>query len=393
MKTKERQKNYLPVLKLLAFTLAGFITIMTETVPAGLLPLISHDLDISIALSGQMVSVYALGSVISAIPIILYTRRWSRKKLLIFALTLMLLFNTLTAISLNYELILIYRFIAGIGAGVIWGLLAGYARNIVEVGQQGKAMAIVGIGQPVALCMGIPLGTWLGNIIGWRGVFLTLSILTMFLIMWVIISIPNLLGQKEHHQKPLKITLSQRGVFAILWVIFLWIFAHNLLYTFISSYLISVHLNNEIDLILLIFGISSIIGIVLTGKWIDRYLRKLFLISLLIFMFSVLLMGYLNDQIWMVVLGIILWGLAFGGAPTLLQTAMANLAGEHVDIAQSMLVTVFNMAVMGGALIGGLILEKIGIYPFFNIMLVLIVSSLLIIKFSIITPISQSIKD
>ena len=389
MKMKQRETYDLPVLKLLAFTLAGFITIMTETVPAGLLPLISKDLHVSTALAGQMVSVYAFGSVISAIPIILYTRSWSRKKLFIFALILILFFNTLTAISLSYEHILIYRFIAGVGAGVIWGILAGYARNIVKVSQQGKAMAVVGIGQPIALCMGIPLGAWLGDIIGWRGVFLTLSILTTFLTIWVIISIPNLFGQKELHQKPLKNTLSQRGIVPLLLIIFLWIFAHNLLYTFISSYLTSVHLNHQIDLILLIFGVSSIIGIIITGKWIDQYLRKLLLISLVVFIFSALIMGYFNNQIWLVITGIILWGLAFGGAPTLLQTSMANLAGDHVDIAQSMLVTVFNLAVMGGALMGGLILEKIGVYSFFNIMVELSILSLLIIKFSKINTAGQ----
>ena len=69
-------KEDIPVLKLLAFTLAGFITIMTETMPAGLLPLISRDLQVTEALAGQLVSVYALGSVIAAIPVVAATRSW-----------------------------------------------------------------------------------------------------------------------------------------------------------------------------------------------------------------------------------------------------------------------------------------------------------------------------
>jgi predicted MFS family arabinose efflux permease len=71
-----RSASSLPIWKLLAFTVAGFITIMTEIIPAGLLALISHDLEVSQALAGQMISVYALGSVIAAIPVVAATRSY-----------------------------------------------------------------------------------------------------------------------------------------------------------------------------------------------------------------------------------------------------------------------------------------------------------------------------
>ena len=120
--------EHLPIGKLLAFTLAGFITIMTEIIPAGLLPLISKDLGISESLAGQLISVYALGSVVAAIPIVSATRSWSRKSLFLLAISGLFIFNSLTAISSNYIVILFLRFFAGMSAGVIWGILAGYAR-------------------------------------------------------------------------------------------------------------------------------------------------------------------------------------------------------------------------------------------------------------------------
>lgn len=353
-------KSHLPIRTLLAFTLAGFISIMTEIIPAGLLPLISNDLNVSEALAGQFISVYALGSVAAAIPVVFSTRNWSRKKLFLISISGLFIFNSLTALSDNYLTILILRFIAGMCAGVIWGILAGYARQIVSINLQGRAMAIVGIGQPIALCMGVPIGTWLGHIVGWRGVFFIISGLALCLVIWVKISIPNVQGQSENKQS-IKAVFLHPGIPAILIVIFLWILAHNLLYTFIASYLSSVHLNEYMSLILLIFGMSSILGILITGIFIDKALRKLTLVSLVGFSFAAILMGFFNSQIWLIIVGIILWGVTFGGAPTLLQTALADTAGDHVDVAQSMLVTVFNLAVAGGGIAGGILLKKMGI--------------------------------
>lgn len=357
--------EHLPIGKLLAFTLAGFITIMTEIIPAGLLPLISKDLGISESLAGQLISVYALGSVVAAIPIVSATRSWSRKSLFLLAISGLFIFNSLTAISSNYIVILFLRFFAGMSAGVIWGILAGYARNMVSGNLQGRAMAIVGVGQPIALCMGVPIATWLGSMFDWRGVFFMISSLALCLIIWVQTKLPNIQGQSVDKKTSVKEVFYYPGIRSILAVIFLWIFAHNILYTFIAPYLSSVHLNESLDFILLVFGLSSILGIWITGVFIDKALRKLVLINLLGFAFAAIFMGLFSGHTLMVIIGIALWGVTFGGAPTLLQTAIADTSGNNVDIAQSMLVTVFNLAVAGGGIAGGILLKEIGISSFF----------------------------
>ncbi len=358
----ESSKEDIPILKLLTFTLAGFITIMTETIPAGLLSLISKDLQVTEALAGQLVSVYALGSVIAAIPVVAATRSWSRRPLFLLAISGLLIFNTLTALSSSYIVVLVARFIAGMSAGIIWGILAGYARSMVSINLQGRALAIVGVGQPIALCMGVPLGTWLGSIFGWRGVFGIISLLALFLLIWIRLIIPNISGQISENRQPIKEIFLHPGIRSVLAIIFLWILAHNILYTFITPYLSLVGLGNRVDLVLLLFGVSSIIGIWITGVWVDKALRLLTLLSLVGFAIAAILIGLggASNNAWLVLSGITLWGMAFGGAPTLLQTAIADTAGEGADVAQSMLVTVFNFAVAGGGLLGGILLQKIG---------------------------------
>ncbi|WP_410488502.1 MFS transporter [Acinetobacter sp. 2019-01-05] len=360
----------LPIWKLLAFTVAGFLTIMTETMPAGLLPQISQGLHISEAYAGQLIAVYALGSVLAAIPLISLTRSWNRRPLLLSAMAGLLLFNAITALSNDYILTLIARFIAGMAAGVIWGLLAGYVRRMVSPSYQGRALAIAGVGQPIALAIGVPLGAWLGTLFEWRGVFWIMSLLALILLIWIRFSIPNFAGQSAQKRLPILKVLFIPGIRAILLVVFLWILAHSILYTYISPFLASTGQTYKVETVLFIFGISSIVGILLTGMFIDRSLRKITLLSLFIFAIATAVLGVYSSSSFVVLTGVMLWGITFGGAPTLLQTALANTAGHEADVAQSMLVTVFNLAIAFGGMIGGGLLESFGAASFPWFMLV-----------------------
>lgn len=350
----------LPVWRLLAFTMAGFLAIMTETMPAGLLPQISHGLGVSEALAGQLVTLYALGSVVAAIPVIAATRSWNRKPMFLLAVGGLLVFNSITALSSHYGLTLAARFVCGMAAGVVWGLLAGYARRLVPQHLQGRALAVAGLGQPLALAIGLPLGTWLGTLLDWRGVFWIMSALLLLLFAWVRWTVPDFAGQSAQQRLPIRRILVMPGIRPVLLALFAWILAHNLLYTYIAPFLASVGLAHRVDVVLLLFGVSSIVGIWITGLWVDRWLRTLTLLSLAGFAMAALTVGLAGNSVLAVLVGITLWGLTFGGAPTLLQTALADTAGDGADVAQSMLVTVFNLAVAGGGVAGGMLLQRLG---------------------------------
>ena len=130
--THEGKATQLPYGALLALAMTGFICIVTETLPAGLLPEIGEGLGISASLAGQMVTVYALGSLLAAIPLTIATRSWRRRTVLLLTVVGFLLFNSITALSSVYWLTLIARFFAGVSAGLAWSLIGGYARRMVE---------------------------------------------------------------------------------------------------------------------------------------------------------------------------------------------------------------------------------------------------------------------
>ncbi|MEK3777319.1 MFS transporter [Paenibacillus sp. FSL K6-4396] len=369
----------LPWAGLLALAMAGFICILTESLPAGLLPQIAKDLGVTESLTGQLVTLYAIGSLVAAIPLTAATRGWRRRPLLLVCIGGFLVFNTVTAISSDYILTLAARFMAGVSAGVLWGMTAGYARRMVPDSLKGKAMAVAMVGTPVALALGVPIGSFLSSYIGWRLIFGIVSLLTAALIVWVLWKMPDFAGEPAGERLPLHKVFLIPGVRPILFVVLAWMLAHNILYTYISPYLAQTVFANRVDLILLIFGITSIVGIWLTGMLIDRFLRRLVIISLAAFALASVVMGIGTHQPVMIIFGIMIWGITFGGAATLLQTAIAQAGGKSTDVAQSMLVTAWNLAIGGGGIIGGILLEVFGAGYLSGALFILLIPALLVV--------------
>ena len=377
--TTQIRQERLPVMALLALAMTGFICIITETLPAGLLPQISADLGISQAAGGQMVTVYALGSLLAAIPLTIATRRWRRRSVLLLTIVGFLLFNSLTALSSHYLVILVARFFAGVAAGLAWSLLAGYARRMVKPHQQGQAMALAMIGTPIALSLGVPAGTFMGAMIGWRSAFWVMSALAVILLVWVVVRVPDYPGQAENERMRLREVFMTPGVRAVLAVVVSWMLAHNILYTYIAPFVVPAGLEKRVDLVLLDFGIAALIGIWVAGKHVDRALRTAVLISLGAFALVACLFGFMAQSAMVIYFGVMVWGITFGGAATLLQTALADAAGSGADVALSMNVVAWNGAIAGSGIIGGLLLESWGVASFPWVLLGLLIIAWLIV--------------
>lgn len=370
-----RATGRLPMGPLLALAMAAFITVLTEALPAGLLPLMASGLGVSEALVGQLVTIYAIGSLVAAIPLTAFTQRLRRRPLLLAAIVGFAFANTVTAFSTSYALTMLARFVAGVSAGLLWALAAGYAARMVAVHQQGRAIAVAMLGAPLALSLGVPVGTFLGSVMGWRAGFGIMSALAVILIVWVRVQVPDFAGLAAKRPLSLRATFLIPGVRPVLFAVLTFVLAHNILYTYIAPFLATAKLGEQIDRVLLVFGIASLAGIGGVGALIDRHLRSLTLVSLLLFGAATVVLGWAGRAPAFVYLAVAAWGLAFGGMPTLFQTALAKTAGDAADVAQSMLVTTWNAAIAGGGMIGGVLLEQLGVGAFVPVLLVLLVAA------------------
>lgn len=222
-------------------------------------------------------------------------------------------------------------------------------------------MAIASIGVPAGLAFGTPLGSWIGSTLGWRYPFVALTALALVAVVLTVTCVPDASGQRATSQMPVLEVFALPGVGLILAVISSWMLAHNTFYTYIASYLRFGNVRLSTQLALVTFGIAAIAGVWVTGLLIDRALRALVLTSIASFVTAGVVFAVAHQSLVVVLIAIVLWGVAFGGAATQLQTAMAQSSGENADVANSLVGVAFNIAIFGGGVSGAVLISVDGV--------------------------------
>ncbi|MDR6438690.1 putative MFS family arabinose efflux permease [Paenarthrobacter nicotinovorans] len=181
--------------------------------------------------------------------------------------------------------------------------------------------------------MGAPFGSWLGTTFDWRWSFGVLSILTVITVLLALFLVPDASGQRAATRVPLVRVLGIPGVAVVLAVIVSWMLGHNILYTYIGSYLLTAGLPVSVDVALVVFGAAAIDGIAITGAVIDTGPRRLVLLGLGSFIAAGVFFIIGQGSVAAVIAAIVLWGVAFGGAGAQLKTAISAASGDNTDVA------------------------------------------------------------
>jgi predicted MFS family arabinose efflux permease len=355
--TKSLERERFPLWPLLALTTAAFMAILTEALPAGVLPEMAAGMSVSEAAAGQTLTVYALATGLSAIPVVVATAAWPRRRLLLMAVAVFALANAVTAISSSYVLTMGFRLAAGVAAAVVWAELVAYARRLAPPHLQGRAIALTMAGVPLALSLGIPLGAFMGELFGWRLTFGLMAAVAALLMVWIRASVPEFAGRASAQREPIFGALKLPGVLAVLFTVAAYVLAHNILYTYIATFLHANGMDAHRETVLLVFGIASVASIAATGALVDRRLRLLTILGSVLFLVAAGILTVFASHPVMLFLAVVLWGLGWGGVPTVLQTAVTDAGGER---GQALLVTTWNSFMAGGGAIGGIMLGALG---------------------------------
>jgi predicted MFS family arabinose efflux permease len=350
----------LPLPGLLALATAAFTAVVTELLPAGLLPRMASALGVPEARVGFLVSGYAITSTLAAVPLTAALRGLPRRPVLIGTLIGFACCNAVTALSSSYALIFTARLAAGVMGGTLWAMLVGYAARMVPAERRGRAIAIVLAGITLALSLGVPAGTALGGGLGWRAAFGVLSGLAALLVGCVWWRVPGFPGEPAGGRVPLRRVAVLPGIPAILSVTLCLLLGHQVMYTYVAPF--AEHAGfGRAGVVLLVFGASTVVGIWVTGALVDRRLRWTLLVALGLVVAAMLALGLAADSPALLLGSGALWGAAFGGAPTLIQAALVDASGAaNADVATSLQTTVYNAGIAVGSLTGGLVLESTG---------------------------------
>ncbi|WP_218571801.1 MFS transporter [Pseudomonas sp. C27(2019)] len=333
-----------------------FVGILSELVPSGILPQMTEGLGIEQTQVGFLVGIYALASALFAIPLISMTLWVNRKILLLALLAGFTVSNIVVGITSSYALIVAMRILGGICAGIMWPMIAAYGTALVPENMHGRAITIIMAGNTFGVSLGLPFMTFIGTQIGWRTVFLLLGVMGASIALLAMKYLPSVKGEKLTQSNSPLAMLKMPTVLIVLLLTFLSVVAHYSTYTYITLLVETLEFVGGISLALLIFGIGSVLSVVLSAKIIDSHLRGLIVAMLACGVGAMLMFVVLGGTNGVSHVAFFLWGLAFGPLVTMYQAAVSKQVEEAKAVATSVQSSVFNFSIMIATWLGGLIL-------------------------------------
>ncbi|MFF1903521.1 MFS transporter [Kitasatospora sp. NPDC058218] len=348
-----------PLGGLLVLSGAAFITILTEALPAGVLPAMSAGLGVTEARAGLLVTVYALAAAVTAVPMTAWTLRRPRRTLLVALLLGFAATNLVTAVSAAFPLVLAARLASGVFAGLLWAMVPAYAARLAPE-RSGRAIATALAGMTVGLSLGIPAGTALGGLIGWRWTFGVLTVLAVALAAVALRGLPKLPGEPPRGGAGLLAALRTPGIAAVNLASVTMVVGFYVLYTYIAPFVDRAGLGVSAGTVLFVFGLGSMLGVWIAGATADRALRTATVGLLLLATLALAAFGLFGRSTPAVLAAAALWGVSHGGIPTLMQTAGVKAAPKDPDTANSLWVTGWNVAMAVGSLLGATVLASSG---------------------------------
>ncbi|GAA5136688.1 MFS transporter [Pseudonocardia adelaidensis] len=347
-----------------AITASLFVFLTTELMPVGLLTPLSSSLGTTLGAAGLMVTLYGISAGLGVPFLVAWTRRVDRRALLCTLLVVLTLGNVVTAVSPNYPLVLATRLVMGFASGVFWAIGVSMAMRIVPERHAGRAAAVVMSGISIATVVGIPLGTVLESLTSWRTTFLIWAGLGVLVLIAVAAAVPSLpSGSAVPVRDVFRLPLANTRLRLVLVVVVLFVLGHFGAYTFVRPVLESGASATPafITAALMVFGAGGAIGNWVAGFTVARNPRAGFLVGGAGLVGSLLVLLVIGaGQVGAIVL-LALWGISFG-VVQLCQLNMTQAAApDTFEAAMSLNTLAYNTSIAIAALIGGLLVDNLGV--------------------------------
>lgn len=362
MNRKQVRKEPFPV-SILSLTAGAFAIGMTEFVIMGILPNVADDLHVSISTAGQLITMYALGVAVGAPILTILTQRIPQKKLLYLLMVLFILGNGISVFAPNYAVLMIARMITALTHGTFFGVGAVIASNLVPPNKRAGAVSIMMAGLTIANIIGVPLGTFIGQNMGWRASFGAIAIMGVVALIGIIAFIPHMKQDKPASLVQQVSALIQPKLLLYLLIGALGNAGLFTVFTYITPLLVKVtgFAEYSVTWILVLFGCGVTIGNIVGGKLADwklmpSILGLYFAICVILTLFTFTVYSPLAA-----VLTIFLWGTASFAVMPGLQVRIMSLAQAAPALASTSSHSAGNLGNAAGAFIGGWVITHLSI--------------------------------
>ncbi|MEU1972431.1 MFS transporter [Microbacterium sp. NPDC019599] len=352
---------------LLSLAVGSFGIGMTEFVVMGLLPDIARDLlpalssadpEAAIAQTGWLITLYALGVVVGAPTIAGAVAKYPRHRVMIGLALALTAFNALTFVLPSFELVAASRFLAGLPHGAYFGIGALVAADVLGPGRRAKGVAFVLTGLTIANVVGVPLGTYLGQQVGWRAAFMVVAAIFAAATVCIGFFVP------EHEGDAARTFRAELGVFRIgqVWLTlavgaigFGGFFA---VYSYVAPMVTEVAGSPQwaVPIVLVVMGIGMTVGNLVGGVVADRDLKRTMLVGFVALAVVQTLLALSAQGVWALAVFVFATGFISSCLSPAIQTRLMDVAEDNQSIAAALNHSALNMGNSLGAFLGGTVI-------------------------------------
>ncbi|MEV3971180.1 MFS transporter [Streptomyces sp. NPDC050698] len=337
-----------------------FAIVTTEILPIGLLTSIGGDFTVSDGTAGLMMTMPGFLAAVAAPLVTSATARLDRRLMLCLCMLLLALANFLAAAASDYWLVLVSRVMVGVTIGGFWSIGAGLADRLVPPESARRATAVIFSGVPLGSVLGVPAGTLIGDLAGWRTAFTVMGLFTAGVLFLLLRFVPPLPPVRATRLGVLGGLLRTTGTRLALLLTFLVVLAHFGTYTYVTPFLEQVtHTDGgTVTAFLLLYGAAGIAGNWLGGTRAARSPRAVFGLAGGGIAAATLLLPALGRGEAGAVTLLIVWGIAYGAVPVASQTWFTRAAPDAPEAASVLFTASFQATISTGALLGGVALDR-----------------------------------
>ncbi|MGJ3417957.1 MFS transporter [Bacillus sp. Je.9.29.b] len=344
--------------------LAAFLIGTIEYIITGIIQMVADDLHVTTSAAGLLVTSLALSAAIGAPIVIALTINIDRRKILSWMLIIFTLSNIITSVSHSFEMVLMTRVLQGISGGTAIVVAMAVATRLVEREKRGTAIGIILMGLSSSLVLGVPIGTFLSSMIGWKALFAAIGLITLIPLIVVYRRIPSM---KEQEPVTLGMQLSilkdKRILLAVAVTLF-YVGGYSTLFTYLTPFLQeSANLSiTEISGILLLAGICSFLGSSLGGVAADKKGPTFTIFSgIILQIIMLMLLAFVTGNLVVMVAVIMIWMIATWSTSPAQQLYLVTLVPKSPDIALSVNTSFIQFGFALGSGLGGLVLSRTSI--------------------------------
>jgi DHA1 family inner membrane transport protein len=348
-------------LPLVALFIAAFAFGTTEFVIAGVLPEVADGLNVSVPAAGYLVSAYALGIAIGGPLLTIATARVSRRTLIVALTVAFVAGQAACALAPDFGSMLAFRFVTAIAHGCFFGVAMVVAVSLVPPAGRGRAVAIVLAGLTISNIVGVPIGTAIGNVWGWRATFWAMFALGIVAIAAAVTLLPRSAGASS---RPAGLgtevrVLARQQVWTSLIIMLMLMMAQFIPFTYIAPMLRNVtHLGEDaVPWMLLLIGLGSTLGVFAGGRLADRNMMRGLVTTLLIQALILLVVHLVSPYALPMAIALTVWGALNFSIGTAVQTRILAWTADAPNLASSLIPSGFNVGIALAASIGAMLLD------------------------------------